>query len=89
MGKGGGGAPPPAQPQNVTTTTSNLPEYAEPFFTRLMQRGEAISQEDYIPIEQQRLKNSARLEVVIRKHWIFNRATLPEPLTREGLPMLV
>jgi hypothetical protein len=56
MGKGGGGgAPPPQQPQQVTTTTSNLPEYAEPFFTRLMERGEAISQEQYIPIEQQRL----------------------------------
>ena len=54
MGKGKPAAP-PAQPQNVTTTTSNLPEYAEPFFTRLMQRGEAISQEPYIPIEQQRL----------------------------------
>lgn len=77
MGKGGG-APPPAQPQNVTTSTSNLPEYAEPFFTRLMERGEAISQEDYIPIEQQRLAGFDPLQ-----EQSFQQA---ETLARAGTP---
>lgn len=39
MGKGGGGAAPP-QTSQVTQTTSNLPAYAEPYFTRLLDRTE-------------------------------------------------
>ena len=38
--KGGGGTP---APQEVTTQTSNLPEYVEPYYKRLLQRGEAES----------------------------------------------
>ena len=78
MGKGGGGSPPPSQPQQVTTTTSNLPEYAEPFFTRLLQRGEAISQEEYIPIEQQRLAEFDPLQ-----EQSFQQA---QSLSESGLP---
>lgn len=51
MGKGGGTPP----PQQVTTTTSNLPEYAKPFFTSLLQRGEALSKERYRPFTGQRI----------------------------------
>ena len=34
-GKGGGGSPPP---QNNTSTTSDLPEYAQPFYEELMKQ---------------------------------------------------
>jgi hypothetical protein len=54
MGKGGGGG---GQPQQVTTTssTSNLPEYARPYFENLMQRGQAESYRQYQPYEAERL----------------------------------
>tara|TARA_R110000796_G_scaffold19781_6_gene59300 strand:- start:696 stop:1691 length:996 start_codon:yes stop_codon:yes gene_type:complete len=63
MGKGGGAPPQSAQPQQVTTSTSNLPEYAEPFFTRLLEQSEAVTGEDYIPIEQQRLADFSDRQV--------------------------
>jgi hypothetical protein len=50
-GGGGGGAP-----QQTTTYTSNLPEYAEPYFTRGMERAESLSQEGYVPYTGQRLE---------------------------------
>ena len=78
MGKGSAPPPASAQPQQVTTTTSNLPEYAEPFFTRLLQRGEAISQEPYIPIEQQRLAEFDPLQ-----EQSFQQA---QSLSESGLP---
>jgi hypothetical protein len=55
MGKGGGGGG--GQPQQVTTTssTSNLPEYARPYFENLMQRGQAESYRQYQPYEAERL----------------------------------
>ena len=54
MGKGGGGGgPPPAQ--QVTQTTSNLPEYARPYFENLLQRGQAESYRGYQPYEAERL----------------------------------
>lgn len=48
MTKGGG-------TQQVQTTTTNLPEYARPYFERMMDRAEGISLEDYQPYEGQRL----------------------------------
>tara|TARA_R100001079_G_C4444552_1_gene150534 strand:+ start:555 stop:1556 length:1002 start_codon:yes stop_codon:yes gene_type:complete len=56
MGKGGGGggAPPP-QPTSSTVNQSNLPEYAEPFFTRLLEDTEALAGEAYQPIDLQRI----------------------------------
>ena len=36
---GGGGGQQTAQPQTVTQNTSSLPEYVEPFFTSLLERG--------------------------------------------------
>jgi hypothetical protein len=50
----GGGNKAPAQ-QNVTTTTSNLPEYARPYFERLLQRAEGNLTQEYIPYQGQRI----------------------------------
>jgi hypothetical protein len=52
MGKGGGGG---GQPQQVTQTTSNLPEYARPYFENIMQRAQAESYRGYQPYEAERL----------------------------------
>ena len=52
MSGGGGGAP---QAQQVTSTTSNLPEYARPYFENLMNRAQAESYREYTPYEGQRL----------------------------------
>lgn len=51
MGKGGGGG----GPQQVTQTTSNLPEYARPYFENIMQRAQAESYRGYTPYEAERL----------------------------------
>lgn len=48
----GGGQP---TQQQVTTTTSNLPEYARPYFERLMGRAEANLQTQYTPYGAQRI----------------------------------
>ena len=53
MSKGGGGGGP--QTTESTVTQTNLPEYAEPYFTRLMQRSEAESLQPYRPYTGQRL----------------------------------
>ena len=56
MGKGGGGGGQQAPaPTSSTVTQTNLPEYVEPFFTRLLERTEAESNVPYVPFEQQRL----------------------------------
>lgn len=49
MGGGGGG------PSQSTTYTSNLPEYARPYFERLMERTEAESNRPYTPYTGQRV----------------------------------
>jgi len=43
---GGGGD---SGPTSTTTTTSNIPEYARPYFERLMGRTEAVSNDAYVP----------------------------------------
>jgi hypothetical protein len=48
---GGGGGSAPAS-QNITQT--NLPEYAEPYFKRLLERSEGLSLGEYQPFEGQR-----------------------------------
>ena len=48
--KGGGGSAPASQ--NITQT--NLPEYAEPYFRRLLERSESLSLGEYQPFEGQR-----------------------------------
>jgi hypothetical protein len=52
-GGGGGGS---SAPQTSTTNTSNLPEYAKPYFERGMERAESLSQEGYVPYGGQRLQ---------------------------------
>jgi len=53
MGKGGGGGG--GAPQQVTQTTSNLPEYARPYFENIMQRAQAESYRGYTPYQAERL----------------------------------
>lgn len=53
MGKGKKSAPP--QPTNQTVTQTNLPEYAQPYFTNLMQRAQAESYRGYQPYEGDRI----------------------------------
>ena len=50
IGGGGGGSAPASQ--NITQT--NLPEYAEPYFKRLLERTESLSLGDYQPFQGQR-----------------------------------
>ena len=52
MSKGGGGGP---QETTSTVTQSNLPEYAQPYFTRLLNRTEAESTTPYTTYEGQRV----------------------------------
>jgi len=52
MSKGGGGGP---QETTSTVTQSNLPEYAQPYFTRLLNRTEAESTVPYTTYEGQRV----------------------------------
>ena len=56
MGKGGGGGQ--RAPQSQTVTQTNLPEYARPYFERLLNRTEAESLTDYVPYEDQRLADT-------------------------------
>jgi len=51
MGKGGGGS---QQPTRTTSVSTSLPEYAEPFYQRLMGRTEAESNRPYEPFGGQR-----------------------------------
>ena len=50
--KGGGGS---SQPADQTVYSTDLPEYVEPYFKRLLQRGEAESLQGYTPYGGQRL----------------------------------
>tara|TARA_R110000824_G_scaffold30128_17_gene99442 strand:- start:195 stop:1190 length:996 start_codon:yes stop_codon:yes gene_type:complete len=57
MGKGGGGGGQQAPaPTTSTVNQSNLPAYAEPFFTRLLERTEEESNAPYIPFEGERIQ---------------------------------
>ena len=51
MGGGSGGG----QPTQSTTNTSNLPEYARPYFERMMGRAEAESNQPYVSYGGQRI----------------------------------
>ena len=53
MGKGGGSRPQQPTEQNITQTS--LPDYYEPYATRLIQRAESESKRGYQPYEGQRL----------------------------------
>lgn len=51
-----GGSSAPSKTQ-VTNTTSNLPEYARPYFENIVQRAQAESYRPYTPYEDQRIAN--------------------------------
>ena len=55
MGGGGGSNKPQLSKQEVTQTTNNLPDYAKPYFTRIMQRAEAESKRPYQNFGEQRI----------------------------------
>ncbi len=55
MGKGGGSGGGQAAPTTSTVNQSNLPDYAEPFFTRLLERTEEESNAGYVPYGGERL----------------------------------
>jgi len=54
FGKGGGGGG-QQQPAKQNVTQSNLPEYAQPYYERLMDRTEAESNQPYVAYQDQRL----------------------------------
>jgi hypothetical protein len=56
MGKGTQDTPSPTQ---STVTQTSLPEYAEPYFTRLMKRAEVESEQPYTPYLGQRISGLA------------------------------
>lgn len=51
---GSSGSSQPTQ-QNVTSTTTNLPEYAKPYFENLMNRAQSASYQEYTPYQDQRV----------------------------------
>jgi len=53
-GSGGGGA------TTSTTNTSNLPEYARPYFERMMERAEAESNQDYVGYGKDRIAGTSQ-----------------------------
>jgi hypothetical protein len=63
MGKGSKTPP----NQQVTQTTSNLPEYAQPYFENLLQRGQAESYRQYQPYEAERLAGFAPGQVAAQQ----------------------
>lgn len=56
------GTPQGTTVQNVQTNTSNLPAYAQPYFTDIMQRGQAISNQSYTPYPDQRVAGFSQLQ---------------------------
>ena len=56
MGKGGGGSPPPS---SSTVTQTNLPDYVEPYFKRLLERTESESKRAYTPYGGDRLAGTS------------------------------
>lgn len=55
MGKGGGSPP----PSSSTVTQTNLPEYVEPYFKRLLERTESESKRGYTPYSGDRLAGTS------------------------------
>ena len=64
MGQGGGGG---GGPQQVTNTTSNLPEYARPYFENLLNRSQAESYRQYTPYGGERLADFAPGQVAAQQ----------------------
>ncbi len=52
---GGGNDTPPTQQVTSSTTTSNLPEYARPYYENVLNRAQAESYREYTPYQGQRI----------------------------------
>jgi len=65
MGKGGGGGG--GGTQQVKQETSNLPEYARPYFENLLQRGQAESYRQYTPYGGERIAGFAPGQLAVQQ----------------------
>lgn len=64
MGKGGSSTP---APQQVTSTTTNLPEYAKPYFTNLVKRAQAESYREYTPYQGERIAGFTPAQLAVQQ----------------------
>ena len=77
----GGGNSAPTQ-QQVTTTTSNLPEYARPYFENLMGRAEANLSTQYTPYGGQRIAGFTPAQEQVQQNVLG--LTSPNPFASGG-----
>ena len=75
MGSGGGSRP---MQSTSTVTQSNLPEYARPYFERLLDRTESQSLEDYIPYQGARLAGPGA-DILASEQLTRDMASAPAP----------
>jgi hypothetical protein len=61
---GGGGG---TSTQYVKSETSNLPEYAKPYFTNLMERGNALLSQPYVRYDQDRIVGFNPQQLAVQK----------------------
>lgn len=57
-------------PQQVTSTTTNLPEYARPYFENLMGRAQAQSYQQYTPYPEERIAGFTPAEQQIQQAYM-------------------
>lgn len=74
---GGGGGSRPMQ-STSTVTQSNLPEYARPYFERLLDRTESQSLEDYIPYQGARIAGPGA-DILASEQLTRDMAAAPAP----------
>ena len=83
MSKGGGSSAP--QETTSTVTQTNLPDYAEPYFTRLLQRSEAESLQPYRTYDGQRLaEQSDAAQTALARQTALGLSTGPQELNQAG-----
>jgi hypothetical protein len=75
-----GGSSGSGQPQQVTQTTSNLPEYARPYFENLLDRTNNVTQQQYTPYTGQRLAG--------QNNWTTTSDTMTAGMTGRQDPTL-
>ncbi len=84
MSKGGGGSSAP-QETTSTVTQTNLPDYAEPYFTRLLQRSEAESLQPYRTYDGQRLaEQSDAAQTALARQTALGLSRGPQELNQAG-----
>jgi len=70
----GGGSGSQSQPQQVTTTTSNLPEYARPYFEGMMQRSQSLLTQPYQTYDQERISGFTPEQQQVQQDILSQRA---------------